>query len=52
VPEPSKEYRIVTRQSPQFLAATSMTKGHIKGDIHVSDLAFWDGGKYLILVRE
>jgi outer membrane murein-binding lipoprotein Lpp len=52
VPEPAKAYRIITRQSPQFLAATTLADGKIKGDVHVSDLAFWDGGKYLILVRE
>jgi DNA repair exonuclease SbcCD ATPase subunit len=52
VPEPSKEYRIVTRQSPQFLASSTISNGKLKGDVHVADLAFWDGGKYLILVRE
>jgi hypothetical protein len=52
VPEPDKEYRIVTRQSAQFLASTVLPSGKIKGDLHVADLAFWDGGKYLILVRD
>lgn len=52
VPEPAKEYKIVTRQSAQFLASTVLPSGKIKGDLHVSDLAFWDGGKYLILVRD
>ncbi len=52
VPEPEKEYRIITRQSSEFLASTVLPSGKIKGDLHVANLAFWDGGKYLILVRD
>ena len=52
VPEPEKEYRIITRQSPQFLGSTVMPDGKVKGDLHVADRAFWDGGKFLILVRD
>lgn len=52
VPEPSKEYKIITRQSPQYLAASTVSDGKLKGDVHVVDPAFWDAGKYLILVRQ
>jgi flagellar biosynthesis/type III secretory pathway chaperone len=52
VPEPTKEYKIVTRQDPQFLASTVTNKGKVKGDLHISSQSFWDGGKFLILVRD
>ncbi len=52
VPEPNKEYRIVTRQSPAFLSSTVMSNGKVKGDLHISSPEFWDGGKFLILVRD
>lgn len=52
VPEPSREYRIVTRQSPQFLASTVMSNGKVKGDLHISSNQFWDNGRFLILVRD
>ena len=51
VPEPGKEYKIVTRQSPEFLSANVMPNGKVKGDLHVSSPTFWDAGKFLILVR-
>jgi hypothetical protein len=43
VPEPTREYKIVTRQDPQFLASTVMSNGKVKGDLHVSSQRFWDG---------
>ena len=52
VPEPAKEYKIVTRQSPSMLASTVTSDGHVKGDLHISSPAFWDAGKFLILVRD
>lgn len=52
VPEPTREYKIVTRQSPQFLASTVTSNGKVKGDLHISSPDFWDGGKFLILVRD
>jgi outer membrane murein-binding lipoprotein Lpp len=52
VPEPTKEYKIVTRQDPKFLSSTVSNKGKVKGDLHVSSQGFWDGGKFLILVRD
>jgi outer membrane murein-binding lipoprotein Lpp len=51
VPEPNKEYKIVTRQSPTFLGTGVTSNGLVKGDLHISSPAFWDAGKYLILVR-
>lgn len=52
VPEPTREYRIVTRQSPTLLASTVLPNGKVKGDLHISSPAFWDAGKFLILVRD
>jgi len=52
VPDPNKEYKIVTRQSPQYLAANVLPDGKVKGDLHVTSPAFWDAGKFLILVRD
>ena len=52
VPEPNQEYKIVTRQSPTLLASTVTPDGHVKGDLHIASPAFWDNGKFLILVRD
>ena len=52
VPEPTKEYKIVTRQSVSHLASTVTNDGKVKGDLQVASPAFWDGGKFLILVRD
>lgn len=52
VPEPNKEYKIITRQSPTYLGAGLQQDGKLKGDLHVTSPAFWDAGRYLILVRD
>jgi outer membrane murein-binding lipoprotein Lpp len=52
VPEPTREYKIVTRQDPKFLASTVTNKGKIKGDLYIGSQEFWTGGKFLILVRD
>ena len=52
VPEPNREYKIVTRQSAQLLSSTVLPNGKVKGDLHISSPAFWDSGKFLILVRD
>lgn len=52
VPEPTREYKIITRQDAQYLASTVMNNGKVKGDLHVSSQRFWDGGRFLILVRD
>ena len=35
VPEPNKEYKIITRQSPTYLGASLLQDGKVKGDLHV-----------------
>ncbi len=52
VPEPGKDYRILTRQNPQYLASTITEDGKIRGDVKISSSKFWDGGRFLILVRD
>ncbi len=52
VPDPSKEYKIVTRQSPTYLASNGLEGNKVKGDLHVTSPAFWDAGRYLIVVRD
>lgn len=52
VPEPTKRYRIVTRQNPQFLSGDVNGDGKIKGDLHIASTEFWAGGPFLILVRD
>ncbi|MFZ9690357.1 MAG: hypothetical protein ACO3DS_11030, partial [Phycisphaerales bacterium] len=52
VPEPAKEYRIITRQDPRYLTTTLVKNGKTKGDLHIGDPAFWDAGKFLVLVRD
>lgn len=52
VPEPSREYRIVTRQSPKYLSSVVTKDGKVKGDLHIASTDFWQGGKFLILVRD
>ncbi len=52
VPEPTAEYRILTRQDPQFLSSTVTDKGKIRGDLTINSPQFWAAGKYLILVKD
>ncbi len=52
VPEPGKDYRILTRQNPQYLASTITEDGKIRGDVKISSSKFWEGGRFLILVRD
>jgi hypothetical protein len=52
VPEPTSEYRILTRQDPQFLGSTVTEDGKVKGDLVINSPNFWAGGKYLILVKD
>jgi outer membrane murein-binding lipoprotein Lpp len=52
VPEAGKDYRILTRQNPQYLASTITEDGKIRGDVKISSSKFWDGGRFLILVRD
>jgi outer membrane murein-binding lipoprotein Lpp len=52
VPDPNKEYKIVTRQNPSYLTPTVQSDDKVKGDLHITSPAFWDAGKYLILVQD
>lgn len=52
VPEPNEEYKIITRQDPMYLGSTVMSNGKVKGDLRIISPRFWDGGKFLILVRD
>jgi outer membrane murein-binding lipoprotein Lpp len=52
VPEPTAEYKILTRQDPQFLSSTVTNKGKVRGDLVINNPEFWAGGKFLILVKD
>jgi len=53
LPDPSKTYRVVTRQDMHFAEPQDPKKGMVKGALKISDPnAFWGGSKYLILVEQ
>ena len=53
LPNPEKEYRIVTRQDLAYAEPRDPRKGMVKGALKISDPnAFWSGSKYLILVEQ
>jgi hypothetical protein len=52
LPRTDKKYKIVSRQSPDFLAGEITTKGEVKGVVEIaSPEEFWSASKYLILVQ-
>jgi hypothetical protein len=52
LPRPEKKYKIVSRQSPDFLAGDVTEKGEVKGVVEIaSPEDFWSASKYLILVE-
>lgn len=52
LPRTDKKYKIVSRQSPAFLAGDVSSKGEVKGVVEiVSPEEFWSPSKYLILVQ-
>lgn len=52
LPRIDKKYKIVSRQSPAFLAGDVTQKGDVKGVVEiVSPEEFWSPSKYLILVQ-
>jgi hypothetical protein len=52
LPRTDKEYKIVSRQSPDFLAGDISEKGEVKGVLEIgSPEEFWSASKYLILVQ-
>jgi hypothetical protein len=52
LPRPDKKYKIVSRQSPDFLAGDVGEKGEVQGVMEIaSPEEFWSASKYLILVQ-
>jgi hypothetical protein len=52
LPRTDKKYKIVSRQSPDFLAGDITEKGEVKGVVEIgSPEDFWSASKYLILVQ-
>lgn len=52
LPEPDKEYQIVSRQSLEFTDVSNPATPRVKGELHVTDPSkFWAPSKYLILVQ-
>jgi hypothetical protein len=55
LPREDKNYKIVSRQSPQFLAASSLTPDgrKVRGSLQIeSPEEFWAPSKYLIIVED
>jgi cell division protein FtsB len=53
LPRTDKKYKIVSRQSPTYLAGDVTPKGEVKGVVEiVSPEEFWSASKYLILVQK
>ena len=53
LPRTDKRYKIVSRQSPDFLAGDVTDKGEVKGVVEIaSPEEFWSASKYLILVQK
>jgi hypothetical protein len=52
LPRIDKKYKIVSRQSPEFLSGDVTQKGEVKGVVEiVAPEEFWSPSKYLILVQ-
>jgi hypothetical protein len=53
LPRIDKKYKIVSRQSPEFLSGDVSGKGEVRGVVEiVSPEEFWSASKYLILVQD
>jgi hypothetical protein len=53
LPRSDKKYKIVSRQSPEFLSGDVTPKGEVKGVLEiVAPEEFWSASKYLILVQD
>lgn len=53
LPRTDKKYKIVSRQSPDFLAGDVSEKGEVTGVVEIaSPEEFWSASKYLILVQK
>jgi hypothetical protein len=52
LPRTDKKYKIVSRQSPDFLTGDVTEKGEVKGVVEIgSPEEFWSASKFLILVQ-
>ena len=52
LPRPEKSYKIVSRQSPEYLAGDVSDNGEVKGVLEIaSPEEFWSASKFLILVQ-
>lgn len=53
LPRTDKKYKIVSRQSPEYLAGDVTEKGEVKGVVEISSPEeFWSASKFLILVQK
>ena len=53
LPRIDKKYKIVSRQSPEFLSGDVTPKGEVKGVVEIiSPEGFWSASRYLILVQK
>jgi hypothetical protein len=53
LPRTDKKYRIVSRQSPEYLTGDVTEKGEVRGVVEIaSPEEFWSASKYLILVQK
>ena len=54
LPKEDKSYKIISRQSPEYLAASSLTKdGKVHGQLQIeSPEEFWAPSKFLIVVED
>ena len=52
LPRTDKKYKIISRQSPEYLSGDVTEKGEVKGVLEIaSPEDFWSASKYLILVE-
>ena len=53
LPRGDKKYKIVSRQSPEYLTGDATAKGEVKGVLEIaSPEEFWSASRYLILVEK
>jgi hypothetical protein len=52
LPRPNKRYKIISRQSPEYLAGQVTENGEVEGVVEIAQPEeFWSASKYLILVE-
>jgi hypothetical protein len=52
LPRTDKKYKIVSRQSPEYLMGDVAENGEVKGVVEIaSPEEFWSASKFLILVQ-